>query len=378
MLAPRARTLLGMTLGCLIASCGGGGGSTGTPSNGTPPPPPPASASLLFVTNGSVGTIDVLTVDNTSGVPKPISGSPFADGPSPVAAAVDPQKRYLYVASSTGEVRGYQIASGGSLSAMSGSPFVTGADSVAVAVDAGSQFVLTANGTSNTVSVFKIGAGGTLTQVSGSPFAAGNDPDAIVVAPGNYVYAGNKGDGTISAYTMDMSSGALTAVAGSPFPAGGHPLSIVVDPSGTHVYTADATPNAVSGFAITSGTGALTAISGSPFAEQNGAALAIVMDHAGILLHVANGTNVDCYQVDATSGALTWLGGSVSNGRATALAADDPDYFVYALDNVDNQLEVFSINPVVFNLALIPGNPYALFQGSGGQSLGPTSITFAR
>ena len=320
-----------------------------------------------------------MTVNNTSGVPTPVSGSPFADGPSPRASAVDPQKRYLYVASSTGEVRGYQIASStGSLSAMSGSPFVTGADSVAIAVDPSGQFVLTANGSSNTVSVFKMGSSGSLAEVSGSPFAAGSNPDAIVVAPGNYVYAGNAGDGTISAYSMSMTTGALTAVAGGPFPAGGQPLSLVVDPAGTHLYAADASPNAVAGFSIASGTGALTAVSGSPFPEQNGAALSIVLDHAGILLHVANGTNVDCYQVDGSSGGLTWLGGSQSNGKATALAADDPDYFVYALDNVDNQLEVFSINPTVFNLTLIPGNPYPLFQGAGGQSLGPTSITFAR
>ncbi|HLY52442.1 MAG TPA: beta-propeller fold lactonase family protein, partial [Steroidobacteraceae bacterium] len=342
-------------------------------------PPPPATPSLLFVTNGSVGSIDVMTVDTTSGVPKPVANSPFADGPSPRASAVDSQKHYLYVASSSGEVRGYQIdSSSASLSAISGSPFVTGADSVAIALDPGAQFVLTANGTSNSVSVFKVGSSGTLTQVSGSPFAAGNNPDAIVVAPGNFVYAGNVGDGTVSAYTMDTSTGALAAVAGSPFAAGGHPLALTVDPSGTHLYAADSNPAAVSAFAINPGNGALTAVAGSPFAEPNGAALSIVMDHAGVLLHIANGINVDCYQVDGSSGALTWLGGSTSNGRAIALAADDPDNFVYALDNVDNQLEVFAINPTVFNLTLIPGNPYPLFQGSGGQALGPTSITFAR
>jgi 6-phosphogluconolactonase (cycloisomerase 2 family) len=130
----------------------------------------------------------------------------------------------------------------------------------------------------------------------------------------------------------------------------------------------------VSGFAINGSTGALTAISGSPFTAPNGA-LSVVMDGAGALLHVANGTNVDCYTVDTSSGALTYIGPSLTNGRASALAVDAPDNFLYALDNVDNQIEVFSIQSVNYSLALIPGSPYPLFSGASGQTLGPTSIT---
>jgi 6-phosphogluconolactonase (cycloisomerase 2 family) len=176
---------------------------------------------------------------------------------------------------------------------------------------------------------------------------------------------------------MSMTSGALTPVAGSPFAVGGNPQALVVDPAGIHLYAADAQPSGVSGLTITSGTGALTAIAGSPFTAPNGA-LSVVMDGAGKLLHVANGTNVDCYTVDATSGALTYIGPSVTNGKAVALAVDSHDGFLYALDNVGNQLEVFSITAVNYNLALIGGNPYPLFAGSGGQSLGPSSITVVR
>ncbi|TLY59871.1 MAG: lactonase family protein, partial [Gammaproteobacteria bacterium] len=82
-------------------------------------------------------------------------------------------------------------SSTGKLTTMSGSPFLTSAQSVAIAVDPSGQFVLTANGSSNTVSVFEIGSTGALTEVAGSPFAAGADPSAIVVAAGHYVYAAN-------------------------------------------------------------------------------------------------------------------------------------------------------------------------------------------
>jgi len=132
----------------------------------------------------------------------------------------------------------------------------------------------------------------------------------------------------------------------------------------------------VSGFTIDVSTGALTAISGSPFPAPNGA-LSVVTDASGKLLHIANGTNVDCYTIDASSGALTPIGTSVTNGRATALAVDGPDNFLYALDNVDNQVEVFSIDAASGSLKLIAGNPFPLFPGSNQQGLGPTSITVA-
>ena len=118
-----------------------------------------------------------MTLDAKTGVPTPISGDPLPDGTTPRAIAVDPQKRYLYVASSSGEVRGYALdSSTGTLTAMTGTPFLTGAPSTEIAIDASGQFVLTANGTSNTISVFRIGSTGALAEVAGSPFAAGRIP----------------------------------------------------------------------------------------------------------------------------------------------------------------------------------------------------------
>jgi len=181
----------------------------------------------------------------------------------------------------------------------------------------------------------------------------------------------------VSAYSMSTTSGSLTPVAGSPFAVGGNPQALVVDPAGTHLYAADSQPSGVAGLTIDPATGALTPVPGSPFTAPNGA-LSVVMDGAGKLLHVANGTNVDCYTVDASSGALAYIGPSATNGRAVALAVDSADGFLYALDNVSNQIEVFSINSVNYNLALIAGNPYPLFAGAGTQSLGASSIAVVR
>src|SRR6266853_1701935 len=311
---------------CGVAcGCGGGGGSSSGSSSGNPPPPP-TSATLLAVTNATTGTIDILTIDTKTGTPTPIAGNPLPDGPTPSAVAIGPQKRFLYVTSTSGEIRGYLIdPSTLKLTAVGGSPFATSAQSVAIAIDPSGQFVLTANGSSNTVSVFKIGSTGALTEVAGSPFAAGSDPSALIVAAGKYVYAAN------------------TA---------GH---------------------GVSAFSINAGTGALTAIPGSPFAASY-AIQSPVMDAEGKRLHAANGTDVDCFLVDANSAALTEIGLSSTNGRAIALALDGSDNFLYVLDNVANQIEVFSIDPTGGSLALIAGSPFALFSGASNQSLGPNAI----
>jgi 6-phosphogluconolactonase (cycloisomerase 2 family) len=339
--------------------------------------PSATSASLLFVTNGTAGSIDGLSINTSTGVPTPISGSPFTDGPSPAAVAIDPQKRFLYVATGSGAIRGYVINSSTlKLSPISGSPFSTGANSIAIAVDPSGQFVLTANGGSDTVSVFKIASSGALTEVTGSPFTvgAGSDPSAIVVAAGQFVYTANPGKKTLSGFSMD-SAGVLKTVPGSPFAVAGTPNGLVVDIYDTHVYATQSGPTAVSGFSI-DGTGALTAISGSPYLATHAASLASpVMDAGGYRLHGADGTNVDCFQIEAGTGKLTELGLSYTNGKAVALVIDRPDNFLYALDNVNNQVEVFSIDPNSDgSLTLISGSPFALFPGAGSDSLGPNAI----
>jgi len=149
---------------------------------------------------------------------------------------------------------------------------------------------------------------------------------------------------------------------------------LVVDQTDTHVYATESQPNEVYGFSINASSGALTAIPGSPFAASY-TIRSPVADAEGKRLHAANGTDVDCFLVNASSGALTEIGLSYTNGRAIALALDGPDDFLYALDNVGNQIEVFSINPTDGALTLISGSPFALFPGAGTQNLGPNALT---
>src|SRR5579863_3399247 len=74
----------------LACGCGGGGSSSGTtqPSPPPPPPPTPTTDSLLAVTNATAGSIDLLTIDTTTGVPSPVASNPMPDGPTPAAIAI--------------------------------------------------------------------------------------------------------------------------------------------------------------------------------------------------------------------------------------------------------------------------------------------------
>jgi len=363
------RWLFSSLLCAVACGCGGGG------SYSSPPPPPPSS-SLLVVTNAAGGTLDVLTINTTTGTPTPVAGNPLSDGTTASGVAIDPQKRYLYVASSSGEIRGYVINSSPvSLTAITGGPFSTSAQSLAIAVDPSGQFVLTANGSAGTVSVFKIGAYGGLSAVAGSPFTAGSGTSAIIVTPSNYVYAANTAGKSVSAYSLNTTTGALTSVAGSPFATAGSPNGLVVDEADTHVYATESGPNEISGFSINAGTGALAAITGSPFAVNDVVRVqSPVIDSGDKRLHATDGTNVDCFNVDANTGALNEIGLSYTNAHGIALTVDETDNFLYALDNINNQVAVFSITASDGSLNLTNGSPFPLFSGAGGQNLGPNAI----
>src|SRR5271169_5051791 len=130
----------------------------------------------------------------------------------------------------------------------------------------------------------------------------------------------------------------------------------------------------MSGFSIDASTGALSTIPGSPFA----AGFAIrtpVIDAGGKRLHVSNGSAVDCFEVDASTASLSEIGVSGTNGQSSvALALDGTDNFLYVLDKLANQIEVFSIDTNSGGLTLINGSPFTLFADADKQNLGPDAI----
>src|SRR2546428_4586576 len=74
--------------------------------------------------------------------------------------------------------------------------------------------------------------------------------------------------GSVSAYTIDGNSGALSAVPGSPFASGANPNSITVANSAgaaRFAYVSNSASGNISGYSVNATTGALTALTGSLF-----------------------------------------------------------------------------------------------------------------
>lgn len=206
-----------------------------------------------------IDKIDALSVDNTTGVPSIISGSPFT-APGDEQLTIDPSGQFLYV--SDGEPPGGILA-------------------------------------------FTIGPAGTLTPVPGSPFVIPNQTVANsepygIVDTGKFVYAALLGSNQIAAFSIDGGTGALTPVPDSPFSA--EVLPAILTFAGKFLYVINATDGSISGYAINPASGALTPIPGSPFGSEN---TYFVIDASGKYMYVSQSSAILSWNINPTTGVLT-------------------------------------------------------------------------
>ena len=124
-------------------------------------------------------SISGFSVDQTTGVLSPLSGSPF---PLPVShyIATDQTGAYLYVTLGASIV-GYAIdATTGALTALPGFPVAAGANAYSISVDPTNQFLYVTNDGAANITGFRLDAStGALTPMADSPFPAGNHPEFI-------------------------------------------------------------------------------------------------------------------------------------------------------------------------------------------------------
>ena len=225
------------------------------------------SGKFLYVSNAQSGTIGQFSIAGT-GALTPI-GSPVETLGSPLHLGISTTGKFLYAAvSSEGYIiQGYSVnSSTGALTELPGSPFNSGNCPGALETDFSGQFLIVPNTCDDTVSVFKIDqTTGALTEVNGSPFATGESPTNFAeahIGTQTYIGVNNAISANISVYTFNTTAGALTPVSGSPFGLGlNAPSWIAV--GGNFAYVADAN-NANIRVATVNSTGKPTEISGSP------------------------------------------------------------------------------------------------------------------
>jgi 6-phosphogluconolactonase (cycloisomerase 2 family) len=221
----------------------------------------------------SPSTVSAYTIDSTGALTS--IATAVAAGIAPSSVTVDPTGKFAYVVNQgSNNVSAYTINASGALTSIG--TVATGTNPVSVSVDPSGKFAYVANWGTNDVSQYKIGSDGSLAAMTPATVAAGTTPASVTVDPsGKYAYVANQGSNDVSAYTINA-SGALTPIIcsgtscrGNNFPAGTNPISVTVDPSGKFAYVAnygdDINPSTVSAYNINASSGALTAVGGSPF-----------------------------------------------------------------------------------------------------------------
>ncbi|OQW35753.1 MAG: hypothetical protein A4C66_12785 [Nitrospira sp. HN-bin3] len=242
------------------------------------------------VTVLKIGTVGVLTpVPQAEGRSKPVG----AGASSPVALAITPNGRFLYVATSTSSlITVFQVDSSGVLTLVPQSGPGTnpisssGTGLTALALSPNGQFLYVTNGASNTVSTFRVEPSGLLTLIppaSSNPVSTGGTtPNSLTVGvDGGHLYVAN-GGGTVSVFgigsdglptLVPVSGGAPNPV---PTPTGSTPVALSISPDGQLLYVANRATSVsggtISAYTIVSGTGALipvTQLLGNPFRAEN-------------------------------------------------------------------------------------------------------------
>src|SRR5579872_418098 len=168
---------------------------------------------------------------------------------------------------------------------------------------------------SGEIQIYSIDAvAGHLTALAGSPFAQTTPVGCLDFEPaGKYAYAVNAVNGAtqLMTFSADATSGALTLL--NSMTLTGVPSRVAIDPLGRYLYLVSFTNNYHSasalGYSIDASSGALTPIPGTPFALTEYAGM-FSFHPSGSYVYLANtnGTSIDTYSVDRSTGELTSAG----------------------------------------------------------------------
>ena len=199
-----------------------------------------ASGNFLYVSNNFTSTISAYSISG-SGALTPLGGSPFAAGLAPTGVTVPPSGGFLYVANTgANSISAFSICDkvvtsctdvnhpDGNLTPVTGSPFSDGGSPIAIAIDPAFDFLYVLDSRSNQISSYSYGTGnGVLTPLSATPtVSTGLAPSSFVIVSGttgsnigntltnptDFVYVVNNESSTLSVFSLDTTTGVLTPI----------------------------------------------------------------------------------------------------------------------------------------------------------------------
>ena len=189
------------------------------------------------------------------------------------------------------------------------------------------------------------------------------------IGSGQFAYVANEESANISGYRINATTGALTPVPGSPFHTSMYPQSVTVDPTGRFAYVSGAGPQdspIMLGYRIDAATGTLTPIRGSV-----AGGISVAMHPSGKFAYVGNYVgSISAYKINTVTGALTAIPGSPFPAEIspTSLAISPSGKFAYASSSSADILG-FTINPDTGALTSIQGSPFSTLLGGSPFSL---------
>lgn len=368
----------------------------------------------IITPNKAAGSVSVFRIDETSGEPSLVEGSPFFVGFNPYRARFHPSGRFVLTtlwADGAVAVQAVDRASG-QLTPVPGSPFPTQLQTpVDLAFNADGSQVYVSNYDDNEISLFELdGDSGALRHREGlktrlSPWALVLAPptampapppptlmaageammlarlegaelapgeaiagraDALAIAPaGRFAYALNSAENSLITLVVDAQSGALSAVPDGRVRTGSGATDLAIDVNGWYLYVTHSSDATMSVYFLDPQTGIPEAVQGSPILTGR-RPVAVSLDPAARFAFVANADadSVSVYRYLNNAAPLIFEGrkyGSpfASGGREPlALTVEPTGHYVYVANAGSHDISVFRIHSKTGALAAIPGSPF--------------------
>ncbi len=365
------------------------------------------TVAYLYVTSATrtnAGVINAYAVDYQSGALEQLADSPIPSGGSnPVTLVASPDAKNIYVVNrDTSTVVHFDIGTDGKLYAqsttnvVSGAGGVTGSFPVAAAIDPFGRFLYVLftyqNGFTPArpgpggIAVFPLdGSGnlGTPIMQAGLPYyPLGNNPTAIAINPkGGYLYvvdreftAGGTPFGVMLAFKADLGTaatagtGTLAAVPGGTITAGGvsggfavgsSPSSIVEEPAGLYVYVTDSNTNQLFAFQ-TNSAGTPQALTTSPY-PTGLYPVNVTVDPRGQFLYVANfgSSTVSAYTITGGSPSAVAGSSAVATGPNCVTIEPALGIYLYTSNNTDGSVSGAQLDPHSGSLKSVQGTQFS-------------------
>jgi 6-phosphogluconolactonase len=291
---------------------------------------------FLFASNSISEDVSAFTIDPSTGVLTPVTGSPFATGSHSssnnlgIAVSPTPDGRFLMAASpGSFNITVFSIGSNGALTPIAGSPFPTRSVTDGIKISPDGRFLAVAEPIEppggpfrSGVEIFRIASDGPLTSLGG---VLGLNADGVDIdCSSNFLYVAEVGFNTtvVDGFSIDA-NGNLTPVPGSPFkpPLGRNSNVVLLSSDDKTLFASNSVTKNITAFSVAAN-GSLTSLAGSPF-PMNGPAAnpgGMATSRDGTLLYIADFPAVVSVFSVGTSGALTEVTGSpFSTGRPQGL-----------------------------------------------------------